>query len=67
MAANPKVTTVKISVILSVLAVFWNVARIPDETPRCSGCTEFMMAVVLGAANLPIPMPIIKIKTAKGK
>jgi len=42
---------------LSVLATFWKVARIPDAAPRCSAGTEFMMAVVLGAANVPIPTP----------
>ena len=41
-----------------MLAVFWNVALMPDEAPRCSGGTEFMMAVVLGAANIPMPIPI---------
>ena len=34
------------------------VARIPEATPRYSGGTEFMMAVMLGEANMPMPRPI---------
>src|SRR5271157_2385501 len=67
LAANPSVTTVKIKVILRVLAVFWKVARIPEAAPRFSGGTEFMIAVVLGAANMPMPIPINKMIRAKGK
>ena len=33
------------------------VARIPEATPRYSAGTEFMMAVMLGAPNMPMPKP----------
>ena len=58
------VTMVKIQVMLIVLAVFWKVARIPEEAPRCSAGTEFMMAVVLGETNMPMPMPMTRMARA---
>ncbi len=37
--------------------MFWNVARMPDAAPRCSGGALFMMPVMFGAENMPVPMP----------
>ena len=39
------------------MPVFWNVARMPDAAPRWSAGTAFMIPVVFGAANSPMPMP----------
>ena len=44
---------------------FWNVARIPDATPRWSVGTLLMIDEVLGAANIPLPIPLSAISTAK--
>ena len=37
----------------------------PDATPRLRAGTLFMMAAVLGAANMPKPTPFIKMTPAK--
>ena len=52
-------TMVKNIPILAVWPVFCKVALIPDATPLCWGATEFMTAVIFGAANIPIPAPIM--------
>lgn len=43
---------------------FWNVARMPDATPRCEAGNAFITAVVLGAENRPEPMPLNSSSTA---
>ena len=45
------------SVMLRLVATFWKVARIPEDAPRCSGGTAFMIEAVFGAAKHPMPIP----------
>lgn len=45
-------------VMLNMVPLFWNVARMPEATPRVAGGTAFMMLVVFGAENRPIPTPM---------
>jgi len=65
-AESPATTSVKMSVRLRLEATFWNVARMPDEAPRCSGGTEFMIEAVLGEAKAPMPIPSMSRSSAKG-
>ena len=57
LADSPATTSVKMRVRLRLEATFWNVARMPDDAPRCSGGTAFMMDAVLGEAKAPMPSP----------
>ena len=52
---------------LMVIALFCMVARIPDAAPLCSAGTEFIIDAMLGEANMPPPMPIMKSTTAKDR
>ena len=54
------------SVMLRLDATFWNVARMPDDAPRCSGGTAFMIEAVLGEAKAPMPIPSMRRSSAKG-
>jgi len=54
------ITMVKNTPIDSIMPAFMKVARMPDATPRKRAGTELMMEEVLGEANSPIPMPIMK-------
>src|SRR5512138_3154142 len=58
---------VKNMAMLATKPVFIRVETIPEATPRFSGGTEFMIAVVLGAANMPVPRPMAKSAMAKWK
>ena len=52
------------------MPVFWNVARMPEAAPRWRAGTLFMIPVVLGAANRPMPTPLSsssRAKTGKAK
>ena len=42
-----------------------NVPRMPLAAPRWLAGTEFMIAIVLGAANRPDPMPLMAIRTGE--
>src|SRR5579875_958346 len=64
-AARPAVTILKNKPILTSMALFWKVARMPEETPRVSGGTLLMIELVFGEANRPEPQPSMKISTAK--
>ncbi len=46
--------------------MFCKVALIPEATPLSCGFTEFITAVMFGAANIPIPDPIINSIRANG-
>src|SRR5215469_10525010 len=63
--ASPIVTMLKNRPMLTRVALFWKVARMPDETTRVSGGTLLMIELVLGEANKPEPQPRMKINTAK--
>ena len=42
----------------SSIPEFWNVARVPEATPRAPAGTEFMIQAVFGERKPPIPRPI---------
>ena len=48
----------------SSMPAFMKVARMPEAAPRSCGWTLPMMALVLGAANSPEPMPLSAISAA---
>jgi hypothetical protein len=50
---------------LTTEALFWKVARIPEETPRWSAGTLLMIELMFGEAKSPEPHPSRKIITAK--
>ena len=62
---RPTIISEKNKPIDSTIPEFWKVALMPDAAPRCRAGTAFMIAVVLGAANRPKPMPFRKISRAK--
>src|SRR5260370_13657095 len=64
-AARPSVTILKKRPMLTRVALFWKVARIPEEAPRVSGGTLLIIELVLGEANKPDPQPSMKGSTAK--
>ena len=66
-ADRPTIMRLKKMPIDSTMPPFWNVARMPDACPRSSAGTEFMMAVVLGGTNTPMPTPLRKRSTAKAQ
>ncbi len=47
------------------IPLFCSIALIPDATPRSSDDTEFIMAAIFGAPNIPFPRPMIKRAKAK--
>ena len=49
----------------SAVPEFWNVARMPEAAPRNEAGTLLMMDEVLGAANIPLPMPLAAMSSAK--
>jgi len=63
--ANPTVTILKNKPMLTRVALFWKVARMPEETPRVSGGTLLIIELVFGDANKPEPQPSMKISPAK--
>ena len=51
----------------SAVPEFWNVARMPEAAPRRRAGTLLMMDDVLGAANIPLPMPLAVMSNAKAQ
>src|ERR1700722_3640042 len=54
---RPAIISEKKMPIDSVMPLFWNVASMPDATPRRSAGTAFITPAVLGATNMPIDTP----------
>lgn len=44
---------------------FWNVARMPEATPRSGAGTLPMIEEELGEANMPLAIPLSAISSAK--
>ena len=59
------ITMVKNRAIETTIPLFCSIDLIPDATPRSSGGTEFMMAAIFGAPNMPFPRPMIRSAIAK--
>ena len=65
--ASPAIISEKNTPIDSDVPEFWNVARIPDATPRWSPGTLLMIADVFGAANMPWPIPLAMSNAANAR
>jgi hypothetical protein len=65
--ASPAIMSEKNAPIDRAVPEFWNVARIPDATPRCEAGTLLMIDDVLGEANIPLPTPFAAISSAKAQ
>ncbi len=65
LAVRPTTMSEKKMPIESGMPSVWQVARMPEATPRLRAGTLFMMAAVLGAANMPKAMPFRKSTQAK--
>ena len=52
---------------LMVWPTFCSVERIPEPAPRCSAGIEFIIDAMFGDMKIPLPMPMTKRITAKGK
>ena len=48
----------------SAVPEFWNVARMPEAAPRRRAGTLLMIDDVLGAANMPLPIPLAAMSSA---
>ena len=59
------ITIVKNSAMETTIPLFCSIDLIPDATPRSSGGTEFMIAAMFGAPNMPFPRPMIRSAMAK--
>ena len=64
-AVRPTTMSEKKMPMESGMPSIWQVARMPEATPRSRAGTLFMMAAVLGAANMPKATPFRKITPAK--
>jgi hypothetical protein len=65
--ARPTTISEKNTPIDSAVPLFWNVARMPDTTPRSLGRTLPVIADVFGAANMPLPIPLSAINNANAQ
>src|SRR5947199_8541645 len=63
--ARPAIISEKKTPIDNTMPLFMNVARMPDAAPRWLAGTLFITAVVFGAANIPDPTPLRKIRRPK--
>jgi hypothetical protein len=59
------ITIVKNIAIEATIPLFCSMALIPEATPRSSGGTEFIIAAIFGATNMPFPRPMISRASAK--
>ncbi len=67
MPVRPAIISEKKTPIESAVPEFWNVARMPEATPRWRAGTLLMIDDVLGAANMPLPMPLAAMSSAKAQ
>ena len=58
-------TMVKNRAMDMTIPLFCSIDLMPDATPRSSEGTEFMMAAIFGAPNMPFPRPMIRSAMAK--
>ena len=65
LAVRPTTMSEKKMPMESGMPSVWPVARMPEATPRSRAGTLFMMAAVLGAANMPKATPLRKMTQAK--
>jgi hypothetical protein len=63
--ASPAIISEKKTAIETAVPEFWNVARMPDATPRWCAGTLPMIEEELGEANMPLAIPLSAISSAK--
>ena len=51
----------------SAVPEFWKVERMPEAAPRWRAGTLPMIEEELGAANMPLPIPLTAISSAKAQ
>ena len=51
----------------SAVPEFWKVERMPEAAPRCRAGTLLMIDEVLGAANIPLPIPLAAMSRANAQ
>ena len=61
---RPAISSVKTTPMEIAVPEFWNVARIPEATPRSLAGTLPMIEEELGEANIPLPIPFSAISAA---
>ena len=64
---RPAIKSEKNTAIEIAVPEFWKVARIPEATPRYRAGTLLIIDDVLGAANMPLPIPLAAISRAKAQ
>ena len=64
LVASPAIISEKKTPMESAVPEFWKVERIPDAAPRWDRGTLPMIDEELGAANMPTPMPLMRMSTA---
>ena len=64
MLARPVIISEKKTPMESAVPEFWKVARMPDAAPRNSAGTLLIIEEVLGALNMPMPMPLMAMRVA---
>ena len=67
MVVSPTTMSEKKMPMESGMPSIWQVARMPEATPRLRAGTLFMTAAVFGAANMPKAMPFRKSTRAKSQ
>ena len=65
--ASPAIISEKKTPIESAVPEFWKVERIPEAAPRWAGGTLPMIEEELGAANMPTPMPLMRMSSANAQ
>jgi hypothetical protein len=65
--ASPAIISEKNTPMDSAVPEFWNVERMPEAAPRCRAGTLLMMDDVLGAANIPLPIPFAAMSRANAQ
>src|ERR1700753_413846 len=64
---SPAIMTEKNTAIDTAVPEFWKVDRIPEAAPRIRAGTLPMIDEELGEANMPLPMPLTAMITAKAQ
>ena len=65
--ASPAIISEKNTPMDRAVPEFWNVERMPEAAPRCRAGTLPMIEEVLGAANMPLPIPFAAMSRAKAQ
>jgi hypothetical protein len=61
------IISVKTTPIDTAVPEFWKVERMPEAAPRSLAGTEPMMEEEFGEANMPLPIPLSAMNSAKAQ